>query len=150
MICVDASLAVKWLFPEEEDSDKALALLTAQLAAGEPIVEPPLLRSEVTNAIRQRMRREGVQMARALQLLEQFLAVPLTFEAPERLSRDALMLADAHQLPAVYDAHYVALAQLVGCDLWTADQRLVRGLGRELPFVKWLGDFAPADATGSG
>jgi len=148
MIVVDASLAAKWLFPEETLSARALALLTAQLEAGEPILSPPLLRSEVTNTIRQRMRREQLARERALALLAQFLALPLTFVSPDGLEREALLLAEAHNLPAVYDAHYVALAQLLACDLWTDDQRLLRLLRGKLPFVRWIGDYV--EDTGGG
>jgi predicted nucleic acid-binding protein len=31
---------------------------------------------------------------------------------------------------AVYDAHYVALARLLGCKLVTGDERLLRGVAR--------------------
>jgi hypothetical protein len=54
VICVDASLAAKWVLPEDY-SDQALALFTATAEAGEPIVAPSLLPSEVTNIIRRRM-----------------------------------------------------------------------------------------------
>ena len=39
-------------------------------------------------------------------------------------------------LPATYDAHYLALAEWMEIDLWTADARLVNALK---PFkVKWV------------
>jgi predicted nucleic acid-binding protein len=60
---------------------------------------------------------------------------------PSALYRQALVIADTHQLPAVYDAHYVALAQFLGCALWTDDRRLLRLLDGQLPFVRWIGDF---------
>ena len=53
MICVDASVAGKWLFPEEH-SAQADALLRGALEQAEPIVAPPLLPSEVANIVRQR------------------------------------------------------------------------------------------------
>src|SRR5438876_9883882 len=34
----------------------------------------------------------------------------------------ALTLADAHRLSAVYDAHYLTLAQLLGSEPWTDDR----------------------------
>lgn len=53
MICVDASVAGKWIL-EEEQSDRAKALYRSALLAREPIVAPPLLPTEVTNILRQR------------------------------------------------------------------------------------------------
>jgi predicted nucleic acid-binding protein len=35
----------------------------------------------------------------------------------------------------------VALAQHLGCDLWTADQRILRAVGGRLPFVRYVGDY---------
>src|SRR5579885_2925801 len=139
MIVVDASVAAKWVLTEQH-SDKAEALHDACARAGEPIVAPPLP-IEITNILRQRMRREGLPLADAVVLLQRFLAFPVTLAAPAQLHQDALILAETHNLPAVYDAHYIALAQALGCDLWTADQRLVNAVADQLPFVKWIGAY---------
>ena len=77
----------------------------------------------------------------ALQLLAEFLTFPVELVAPAELHRHALILADDHGLPAVYDAHYVALAQVLGCELWTDDRHLVRLLAGQLAFVRWIGDY---------
>jgi predicted nucleic acid-binding protein len=53
----------------------------------------------------------------------------------------ALDFADTYGLPAAYDAHYLALADLLDCEFWTDDRRLLQRVGRDLPFVRWLGDF---------
>ncbi len=50
-------------------------------------------------------------------------------------------LADEHDLPAVYDAHDIALAELLGTTLWTAGQRLLRALGGRLAFVRSIADY---------
>jgi len=140
MIVVDASIAAKWLFPEEH-SEKALGLVTAALTARERIVVPPLLQIEVANILRQRMRRDGLTLTQALDLFERFLEIPVTTHSPTGLTQRALTMADQHQLPAVYDAYYVALAEMLGGDLWTADQRLLRAVGDKLPSVRWIGDY---------
>jgi len=57
--------------------------------------------------------------------------------------RRALQLADTYNLPAAYDAHYLALAEAFGCELWTDDQRLLRRVGGALDFVRWIGDYQP-------
>lgn len=140
MICADSSVAAKWSFVEEH-SFQARALLRDALAQQDPIVAPPLLPSEVANIIRQRLRQGQVRLEEARALLAQFLALPISLQAPETLYERALVLADEHDLPAVYDAHYVALAELLGATLWTADQRLLRILGGRLPFVRWIAEY---------
>ena len=45
-------------------------------------------------------------------------------------------IAATYHLPATYDAHYLALAEHLGVELWTADTRLVNAL---LPFkLDWV------------
>ena len=140
MIGVDASAATKRIFTEEH-SDQARALLRTALSVPELIIAPPLLPIEVTNIIRQRMRQEGLPLPEAQQRLAAFLAIPVTLRAPRTLYRHALEIAQQHDLPAAYDAHYVALAELRRCVLWTDDQRLLRALGGKLPFVRPIADY---------
>jgi len=41
-----------------------------------------------------------------------------------------------------YDAHCLALAQFLGCELWTADELLVSQLTPDIPWVHRLGDMS--------
>src|SRR5215208_2990501 len=140
MIVLDASVAVKLVFPEQH-SDRALALLNAAIQTGDTVLAPPLLPFEVANAIRQRMIRQGLALPRADQIMTRFLAFPILLTAPAGLYNQAITLADAHNLPAAYDAHYVALAQSQSCDLWTDDQRLIRTVGGSLSFVRAIATY---------
>jgi predicted nucleic acid-binding protein len=141
MMCVDASVVAKWFLPEEL-ADRARALLRDALNANEPIVAPPLLPYEVTNILRQRLRASTpLPLEHALVHLDDFLNVPIELRSPLGLHRHALILADAYGLPAVYDAHYLALAEHLECVLWTDDRRLLRLVGDRLPFVRAIGDY---------
>jgi predicted nucleic acid-binding protein len=140
MICVDATVAGKWLLPEEY-SEEALDLIEETARAGERVVAPQLLPVEVANILRQRMRREGLALDQARLLLARFFAFRVTLRSSAALQDRALQLATTYDLPAVYDAHYVALAQQLDCDLWTDDRRLLRGLDGALAFVRWIGDY---------
>jgi predicted nucleic acid-binding protein len=143
VICVDASVVAKRLFTSEVRAAEALALLTDAIQRPEAIIAPPLLPFEVTNIVRQRMIRDNLRPVAAHRLITQFLELPVTIVASPGLHQDALTLADTHQLPAAYDAHYLALAQNFGCDFWTDDRRLLRLVGSALPFVRAL-DTYPA------
>ena len=144
MICVDASLAAKWIFTEDY-SEQALSLVTNCARARQRVIAPPLLPIEVTNIIRRRMLSESLTLADAHQFLTRFMAFPVSLRSPATLYEQALTIADTHNLPAVYDAHYVALAQMVGCTLWTDDRRLLTALGGKLTFVKWIGDYVAGE-----
>lgn len=43
---------------------------------------------------------------------------------------------------AAYDAHYLALAEEFGCELWTADERFFRAVSSGVDNVHWLGDYS--------
>jgi predicted nucleic acid-binding protein len=144
VICADASVGIKWIL-DEERSDRARALYSTAIRTGEIIVAPPLLPIEVTNILRQRMRtREALSLDEASQHLDDFLALLIEYHNPAGLHYQALVLADALGLPATYDAHYLALAEQLGCELWTDDQRLIRQVATSLPFVRWIGDHPVA------
>jgi hypothetical protein len=81
----------------------------------------------------------------ATRLIEQFLLFPVNLTTVSGLYQQALALADAYALPAAYDAHYAALAQILGCNLWTDDQRLLGLLAGRLAFVRWIGDYQAGD-----
>ena len=40
------------------------------------------------------------------------------------------------------DAHYLALAESFGCELWTADERFYRVASPSIENVRWIGEFA--------
>jgi predicted nucleic acid-binding protein len=44
-------------------------------------------------------------------------------------------------LKAAYDAYYLALAESLKADFWTADQRLTNAVAEKLPWVKCLGAY---------
>jgi predicted nucleic acid-binding protein len=145
MICVDASVAAKWILEEEDWAQQAEALLGATLRAGEPIVAPPLLPYEITNILRQRQRTAAsVSLDRVVFMLEEFSRLPIELHYPPGLHRHALILADTFGLPAAYDAHYLVLAEQFACTLWTDDRRLLRALDGRLPFVRPIGDYEPS------
>src|SRR3989304_5260053 len=102
MICVDASLAGKWIFPEEY-SEQALSLVDACARPRGRIVAPPLLTVEVTNIIRQRMRSQHIPLTQACDLLGAFLAFPVRLRTLPILHREVLVIAANYGLTAVYD-----------------------------------------------
>ena len=140
MMSIDANAAVKWVLPEP-DSATALALFVDATQAGLPIVVPPLFPIEATNVLRRQILRHGLAVTDARRLLERFLTFPVTLLNPERPHLTAFDLAVTYDLPATYDAHYLALAQLMNCPFWTADQNLVNALRGRFPLIRWLGNY---------
>ncbi|HEY7061000.1 MAG TPA: type II toxin-antitoxin system VapC family toxin [Chloroflexota bacterium] len=150
VLVVDASVAVKWVI-RENDTPVALALLRDAAAAKRPIAAPPHFYGQVLNAIYQRVRTadptKQLGEAAAREAIREFLAFSVEAVSPTGLYERAFDVARAHGLPSIYDGLYVALAELLSGDLWTADQRLLQTLGGALGFVRWLGDY-PVSAAG--
>lgn len=143
MIVVDASVAVKWIVPGEARTDEAFSLLNATLARREAIIAPPLLMYEAANIVRQKVRRGEIGPERALALVDGFLALPIERSTFPEFHRRAVAIAIEFDLPAAYDAHYLALAEAASCPLWTDDLRLVRQARDRFPALRWLGDYRP-------
>ena len=107
-VVVDGSVFGELLFPESF-SDQAAMLVADAAALNYRLVAPVVVRSEMTNAIRRRMRLDRLDLTHAAALLDRFLALPILVIDDPDLYREALILTEAHSLTA-YDAQYVALA----------------------------------------
>ena len=139
-VVVDASLAIKWLV-SEENSDKARAISRSWANAGIQAAAPYLMSVEVTNALHRRVVRAELTVEDATRLLEYLLASGIELRDEPGLQVRALQLASQLRQGAVYDAHYLALADILGCDFWTADERFYRAAEPLAQNVRWIGDF---------
>ena len=137
-VCVDANLVIRLVVDPGDDAVKAA--WDAWDADHRLIAAPALITYEVTNALH-RYRRAGLMSREAVRLaLRAALALPIQLYADPELHLRAAELADELDLPAAYDAHYLALAEWLGGELWTADLRLARAVEDRLPWVRALGN----------
>ena len=137
-IVVDASLAIKWVLPEQGTED-ALLLRSQWRDALEAVVAPPIFRPEITNALHQNVRRGRLGRSAAAEILD--ILIPLVEIAePFGLYDRALELAAYLALGSIYDALYLALAEAEGCAMWTADLRLVRAVQPRFPQIHSLAE----------
>ena len=139
-VVVDASVAIKWLV-REEHTDKALAILSTWHDEDVTPVAPYLPPFEVTNALHRKVFRGQLTVGDASRMVSQLLSSRLELHQTAELHVRALEVATELQQGAVYDAHYLALAEEFGCELWTADQRFHRA-AEVAGNVNWIGDWA--------
>lgn len=134
---VDASVAVKWFFPEPH-SDAALRLL----ASDNTLYAPDLLFSEFGNVLWKRFRNNEITKNEANAALEGLLALPLQVQFSQALIPLAIEIACAENR-TVYDSLYLAAALAVQFPLVTADAKLYRKVskGRLTGYLLWVEDI---------
>ena len=137
-VVVDASLAFKWLVSEIHTAE-ANDLGRLWNSQGTRIVAPYLMPVEVTNALHQRVTRGELTLEAATRRMETLLSSGLELHHTPGLHGRALELASALSQGAVYDAHYLALAEALGCELWTADEKFYRAASPSTENVRWVG-----------
>ncbi len=139
-VCIDASVALK-LVLDEEDSDKAQALWVSWVVEDIEAIAPCHLAFEVTSVIRHHVYRREISPEAGQLAFEALQAQGIRLVRPAPLHERAWALAQRFNRPTAYDAYYLALAQLAGCEVWTADHRLYHAVAEVLQWVKWLGDY---------
>ena len=139
-VCVDANIIVA-LVTTEAQSKKVLALWTEWMSKDYRIVAPVLLRYEVTSAIRRKVYRGILKPEDARRILGEFLSLDVELVDSPNLTWRAFDLAARFNRPTTYDTHYLALAEMMGCEFWTADERLYNAVKDGFPLIRWLGDY---------
>ena len=139
-VVVDASLAVKWLVAEE-DSDKAHAVLESWVARDITRIAPYLMSFEVANALHRRVARGELSVGNIARMMTRLFGSSLELRQSPGLHAKALELASHLSQAAVYDAHYLALAESLNCEMWTAGYRLYRVAGSGVDNVSRIGEF---------
>jgi predicted nucleic acid-binding protein len=123
MIVLDASALADILLPTPHG--RAIAPLVRE-AAGDAHV-PSLLDAEVTSVVRRAERRGELEPLRAEAVLADLEALALVRHPYRPLLRRAWELRANF---TVYDALYVALAEIAGAPFLTTDQRLAAAVAR--------------------
>jgi predicted nucleic acid-binding protein len=137
------------LVVEEDYSRQARALWRTWQNNEYKISAPPLLRYEITSVLRKHVTRGLRTVQESRQALQLALAFNIQYQTPIDFHMRAFDLADRLGRPVAYDAHYLALAEHLACEFWTADKRLVNALQSRLPWVKWLGQISVEDKADS-
>lgn len=140
-IVIDANIAAKAVL-RLETSPAYLARFEAWHREQVSIFAPAFWEAEVVSVIRQYAYRKEIKSFEAHNAVDDFFdlrveVVPLDKDLCQR----ALDWAEAIQHSKVYDAVYLALAERLGAEFWTADKKLAdaaRAAGAE--WAHWAGE----------
>jgi predicted nucleic acid-binding protein len=136
-LCVDANLVISLL--AEQGDGTIRVLWDSWGAAGHHLAAPLQLRYEATNAFHRYARAGVMSSERAQEAIESVVTMPIALHTDEDLHLSALEFAARFNLPAAYDAHYLALAAKLGTGFWTADRRLANTVQPHLGWVQLAG-----------
>lgn len=138
---VDANLTLA-LVLQTPYSEQAHTLWGQWSGETTDVFAPDLWAYEVTSALRKAMTLTGMPLPEAEARLDVLARLGVQLVPPTlELDRLALRWAERLRHTVAYDAHYLALADTLGCEFWTADRRLANAAGQEAPWVHWIGEI---------
>lgn len=140
-ICVDANLIVMWYTPEP-GRDNAVALLDECFRLGIRFVAPDCIFSEAGSAIRRKVHRHALDADEGHVALSLVAQTQIDCVSVLSLLDAAWEIAARHNLATLYDAYYLAVAELCKCNFWTADQRFINSV-RGVDCVRDIASFTP-------
>ena len=139
-VVVDASLAVKMVVPEQF-SAQAIALALSWDAQGIELVAPEFMASEYASALRKKIPEGLLTSEDAKRLMLELYQSGLYLRPSRVLHNRAIDLAVELNQRLAYDSHYLALAEMLDCEFWTADGPFYRAARKSHQRVRWIGDY---------
>lgn len=142
MVIIDASIAIKAILPNPLQG--YCRALVQKFADVQPVA-PTLWVYETTSAISKAVHFEQLTENEGRQALEQVDALGVRLFVPD-LEQNRIAFGWTLRLKraSTYDSFYLALAEALECDLWTADKRLFNALTDvRLDWLHWIEELAP-------
>lgn len=143
-VCLDTSVLIKALTDEEPASDSAIARhLLSTFVREYQVIAPALAWAEVGSVLRKKIRRGELDWAMAATAWDDFAHLPIEYLDEPKLRQRAWAIAHELQLSTLYDAAFLACAEVASaessnpCQFWTADQALV---ARARPRYRYVHD----------
>ena len=100
------------------------------------IAAPFLLAYEVVSVLRNKVFRGELPPEAGEAAFLAFQAQEISLLHPEGIEEKAWRLARQWNLSTAYDAAYLALAELMNYEFWTADRRLAATLRKKMPRMR--------------
>ncbi|MDY7094673.1 MAG: type II toxin-antitoxin system VapC family toxin [Acidobacteriota bacterium] len=144
-IVVDANILVAQVL-ELDYSEAARAKLAEWLDQDLRLYAPTLWRYEALSALRKFVRHKILLQKEAVEAIKAFAGLGIQEVRPSpALEEETLVWADRLDQAVAYDAAYVALAESLEFELWTADRRLARAA--RAAGAAWVRSLQEAEAS---
>lgn len=130
-LCLDSSVLVKLVVPESGSTQARDLAVSA-----DKLVAPAFAWAEVGSALLKQVRMGLVTLDEAERAWTLLLALNVQYRDDAEIRREAWRLASLYDLPTLYDAAFLAVANLEegdGCDFWSADRSLLARLDGRHP-----------------
>ena len=122
MIVLDASVIIKWVLTDEQLSGAALGWRDRHVSGEDRIAVPELLFYEIGNVFATKTPLSAGDAVEGLSLIADSELDAYTLGMDE--FTEAIRLSKHFKI-SLYDSSYLALAAALGCEMITADARLV-------------------------
>jgi predicted nucleic acid-binding protein len=134
-VCVDASFALKLVLYEPE-RERVREEWSSWLRNGNAVIAPWLWAFETHAVLRRKVAREEMTDQEAREAWRVLRRQGVQVVHPRGLFDRAWSIAAELSRPTTYDAVYLAVADLRGCEFWTADHRLLNSAGRRYSWMR--------------
>lgn len=141
-VVVDASFVLKLILPEEY-SEQVRQVWEWWVRKEVEVSAPYLLTYEVVSVLRHKVFRGELVLEEGEAALLAIQAQGIMLLHPKGLEQVSWELAKEFNRPTAYDTSYLALAQLLDSEFWTADKKLKNALQGRLPCLRWVGELPP-------
>ncbi len=105
------------------------------------MIAPMLLGYEVASVLRRRTREGEITDAAAKLALADILRIVTLLPFDHALTERAMDLGASTGQKLAYDAQYLALAERMGADFWTADARFLKEAQGQFARARWIGAY---------
>jgi predicted nucleic acid-binding protein len=134
MRCVlDSNVGIKWLL-QEDLSDKARVVRDEFLLGRHELLAPDIFMVEAAHAVTRAQRQGRVLPNEVKVFIDDLIATAPDFHPHAPLLSRAIEIS-VQARHNVYDCLYVALAEREGCELLTADQKMINNLQGAFPLI---------------
>jgi predicted nucleic acid-binding protein len=140
VLCLDTSVWIPYLVPETYQP-QARTLVAEALSLNLRLVAPAFAWAEVGSVLRKKTRMGVITIEEAQGFFQDFCELPIDYIEEEVIRVRAWEIAQQYELSTLYDAAFLACAESVSAEFWTADATLVRQLLPRPTYLQQLGEI---------